>query len=345
MPKKQPQHRDDNQMDRFDETGTRRFKARDAVIAAAIIVVILVVTSGTSILRQGETMNAGIGRDIVTGVGHATAWIANRLPARTAAHDATAWLSPDPNLSGLPGFNEPIATGSTALIPPVTPDNFDPRSIGAAAPPRQRLHTVLVTGDSMSQPLDQYIAQTLTPDGVKVVQDPHLGTGISSTILVDWAQLAAYQVGRYHPDAVVIFLGANDGYSMPGPNGQQVNCCSVEWATIYAGRVRRIMNTFRQAGTARVYWLLLPAFREAARNAVALVINAAVRVAAEPWADQVRVIDTGSVFTPGGIYRDSMPIGGQPTIVRQSDGIHLNNAGAQLASKVVLGVADKDFTW
>ena len=345
MPDKQPQHRDDNLMGRFDETGTRRFRARDALVSAAIIVAILVVTSGTSILRTGRTMNPGIGRDIVVGVGHATAWIADQLPARTAAHDATAWLSPDPNLSGLPGFSQPIATGSTALIPPVTPDNFDPASIGAPAPPRRPLHTMLVTGDSMSQPLDQYLAQTLTPGGVKVVQDPHLGTGISSTILVDWDKLSAYQVGRYHPDAVVIFLGANDGYSMPGPNGRQVNCCSVEWATIYAGRVRRIMDNFRQAGVARVYWLAIPAFREAARNQVGLVINAAVRVAAEAWADQVRVIDTGAVFTPGGVYRDSMPINGQPTIVRQSDGIHLNNAGAQLASKVVLGVVGKDFTW
>jgi hypothetical protein len=275
-------------------------------------------------------------------VGRPTSWIADRLPLTSAAHTLTGWLSPDPNLNGLAGFNASVALGTTAGIPPVTPDAFDPAQLGSP-PPRRRLQSVLVTGDSMSEPLDQYIAQTLIPKGVRVIQDPHLGTGISSTILVDWAQLAAYQVDHYHPDAVVIFLGANDGYSMPGPNGQNVNCCSAEWAAIYAGRVRRMMNTYRQAGAARVYWLSLPAFREPARNKVATVVNAAVAVAAEPWLDQIRIVNTIPIFTPNDVYRDSMPINGQPTIVRQSDGIHLNNAGSALASKVVLGVVDKDF--
>jgi hypothetical protein len=39
-----------------------------------------------------------------------------------------------------------------------------------------------------------------------------------------------------------------------------------------------------------------------------------------------------------------MPINGVPTIVRVSDGIHLNNAGSALAAKVVLAAVDKDFT-
>jgi hypothetical protein len=66
-------------------------------------------------------------------------------------------------------------------------------------------------------------------------------------------------------------------------------------------------------------------------------------VAAEPWRDQVRIIDTVPVFTPGNRYRDSMTVNGQPTIVRQSDGIHLNDAGSSLASKLVLAAVDTDF--
>jgi hypothetical protein len=40
-----------------------------------------------------------------------------------------------------------------------------------------------------------------------------------------------------------------------------------------------------------------------------------------------------------------MTVGGQPTIVRQSDGIHLNDAGSALAAKVVLGQVRSDFTF
>jgi hypothetical protein len=50
------------------------------------------------------------------------------------------------------------------------------------------------------------------------------------------------------------------------------------------------------------------------------------------------------IFTPRFVYRDSMTIGGQPTLVRQSDGIHLNDAGSSLATKYVLAALDRDFT-
>jgi hypothetical protein len=265
----------------------------------------------------------------------------------SAAHTLTAWLSPDPNLSGIAGFGAGVSAstgvGTAGGIPPVTPDAFDPSQIGAPPPPRHLLRTLLVTGDSMSQPLDSDLAQLLSPRGVHVVRDPHIGTGISTTVLVDWGKLATYQVKHDHPNAVVVFIGANDGYSMPGPGGKQVNCCTAEWAAIYANRVRQMMNAYRQAGAARVYWLTLPTPRDNARAKIALVVNAAIGVAAQPWRDQVRVVDTVPIFTPDNRYRDSMPLNGQPTIVRQSDGIHLNDAGSSLAAKVVLAAIDQDF--
>jgi lysophospholipase L1-like esterase len=344
----EPEHPDDNLMERFDRAGLRRFRARDGVIAVAIAAVILILTAGPSIRKQGEAMNQGIGRDIVLAVGKPSAWLADRLPFKRAAHTMTAWLSPDLNLNGPGGFTTFVSTstGTTAAggVPPVTADAFDPSQIGASPPPRRPLHTLLVTGDSMSQPLDQYLAQDLSPNDVKVIRDPHIGTGISNTVLVDWGKLSVYQVSHDHPDAVVVFIGANDGYPMPGPGGRQVACCSAEWAAIYAGRVRQMMNTYRQAGVARVYWLTLPTPRDPARQRISLVVNAAINVAAEPWRDQIRIVDTVPVFTPGARYRDSMNVNGQPTIVRESDGIHLNNAGSSLAAKLVLGAVDRDFT-
>ena len=176
------------------------------------------------------------------------------------------------------------------------------------------------------------------------MSDPHIGTCISKSILVDWGRLSISQVSQDHPDAIVVFIGANDGFSMPGPNGQMVDCCGPEWAAIYATRVRRMMNTYRRAGAARVYWLTLPTPREAARQQIARVVNASILVAAQPYAAHVHVIDTVPIFTPGSRYRDQMTIGGQPTIVRESDGIHLNDAGSALAERYVLAAIDQDFT-
>ena len=343
MPPTKPKHRDDNLMERFDRAGARRFRARDGVIAILIMAALLILCAGPSVKKAGQEMNPGIGRDAVLAVGDPAAWIADQLPFGSAANTMTGFLSASTTLNGPGGFSTNVAAGTSAGIPPVTPDAFDASQLGLPPPPKQRLHTVLVTGDSMSEPLDQYLAQALEPQGIHVIQDPHIGTGISSTLLVDWGKLSSYQVKQYHPNAVVVFIGANDGYSMPGPGGKLVNCCTAEWATIYAQRVRQMMNTYRQAGAARVYWLTLPTPRDSARAKISLVVNAAIEVAAEPWRDQVRIIDTVPVFTPGNQYRDSMTVNGQPTIVRESDGIHLNDAGSSLAANIVLGVIDRDF--
>jgi lysophospholipase L1-like esterase len=344
MPPPDRYHEPDDEMDRFDRAGLRRFSARDAVIAVGLGVIVLILAAGGSIRKAGREMPGGVGRDAVLLVGRPSAWIAGRLPVQHAAHVLTSFIEPNPQITGPGGFTAASTSAAAGSIPPVTPDAFDPASIGAPRPPRPRLRTLLVTGDSMSEPLDQDLAQRLAPNGVRVVRDPHIGTGISSTLLVNWGQLAAYQTRHDRPDAIVVFIGANDSYSMPGPGGRQVNCCGLTWATIYAGRVRQMMNTYRQNGTARVYWLTLPTPRDPARARISRVVNAAIEVAAQPWADQIRIIDTVPVFTPQSRYRDAMTINGQPTIVRQSDGIHLNDAGSQLAAKLVLSRVEQDFT-
>ena len=331
-------------MNRFDRMGLRRFRARDAVLTVLLAALLLVVSQGDSIRKAGEGMNPGIGREIVLGIGRPSAWIADQLPLAGVSHAATAWLSPNPSLKGLQGFSARPAATAGGQIPSVTAEAFDPAAIGAKPPPRRPLHTLLVTGDSMSMPLDADLARLLAPKSVHVIQDPHVGSGISNTLLVDWGKLAALQVREDHPDAVVIFIGANEGFPMLGPEGREVECCSTKWAAIYANRVRQMANTYRQNGAARVYWLTLPTPREAARRSIARVVNAAIEVGVEPWADQIRIIDTVPIFTPNETYRDAMKINGSQTIVRESDGIHLNEAGSSLLAGVVLARIEQDFT-
>jgi hypothetical protein len=194
----------------------------------------------------------------------------------------------------------------------------------------------------MSMPLDADLARLLAPRGVTVIRDPHLGTGISKPFVVDWGELSRQQVRKDRPDAVVVFIGANEGFPLPGPGKLQIQCCGADWAAIYAGRARAMADTYRRGGAARVYWITLPLPRETARQAISRTVNAAIDVAVQPWRSQVRVIDTVPVFTPHG-YRDAMPVGGRDTIVRQPDGIHLNNAGAAVLAGIVLARVDRDF--
>jgi hypothetical protein len=337
--------RDDNLMNRFDRAGVRRFRAREGVLAIMLAAFVLVLCEGPSVLKAGEEMNPGIGRDIVVAVGRPSNWIARRLPLVSVASAATSWLNPEPNLSGPGGFEAPKALAASGPVPPVSPTAFEPAAIGEPAPPRRPLHTLLVTGDSMSQPLDNDLAEALIPKGVHVVQEPHIGTGISTTFVVNWGTLAAHQVKAEHPQAIVVFIGANDGFPMEGPDGREVSCCGASWGAIYADRVRQIMNTYRQDGAAHVYWLTLPAPRDPARQRIARVVNAAIEVAAQPWASQIQVIDTVPIFTPGFRYRDAISIAGKQTIVREADGIHLNEAGSSLLARDLMEAIGHDYTY
>jgi len=327
----------------YEPPGSRRFRARDAVIVVLVAVLVLVALEGDAIRGAGEEMTPGWERTLVLAVGEPAGWVADRIGLSDVDDELTASLNPDEDLgSAGGGFDEdertvPAPGAATGGVPPVTPEAFDPVRIGAKPPPKRPLRKLLVTGDSMAMPLDTELARELA-GSVDVVREPHVGTGISKTALVDWSRLAQAQVSEQEPDAVVVFIGANEGF----PIGAE-ECCGAKWAAAFASRVRRMMNTYRRGGQARVYWLTLPLPRDAERIRIARAVNEAIRVAADPYRSQVRVFDSVPIFTPTG-YRDSMPIDGDDTIVRESDGIHLNTRGAGLAAERVLELIERDFT-
>jgi lysophospholipase L1-like esterase len=328
-------HGDDSLMGRFDRWGLRRFSGWDAVKAVTLTTFLLLIFAGGSIRAAANELKPGLGRDIVKAIGGPAGWIADQLPFAETRRDLTSWLSPDQRLSGRGFAAGGTAPGrSSSVLPPVrtTPQ------------PLQRL---LVTGDSLSTPLDIEIARKLADQstGVQVTRDPHLATGISNTGLVDWGQLSSSQAANDDPDAVVLFIGANEGYPMPGADGRQVSCCGPDYEAILRSRVSQMMDNYLRGGVERVYWLTIPTQRDPARKPIADDVNEAIKQAAARYGGAVRVIDLVPRFTPGDSYRDSIEIGGQQTIVRESDGIHLNEDGSSVAADMVLQALDRDFDY
>ena len=220
--------RDDSLMDRFEDNA-RRFRARDGVVAVVVAAIVLTAIQGASMRATGEQLNDGVQRDVVLAVAKPAGWVGRQLPFRTVAADLRTQLSPDSSLSGAGGFGATATAAPGAAVPVVTPHAFAPAAIGAPAGAKRALHTLLVTGDSLSTPLDLELARRLAGKGVRVLREPHLGTGISKTDLVDWGKLSTSQVKKHRPDAVVAFIGANEGFPMPGPAGRPVNCCGAAW--------------------------------------------------------------------------------------------------------------------
>ena len=276
---------DDSLMNRFDEHGLRRFRARDAIVAVTLAALLLVLFAGAVGTESGRA--DGPGRRAAT-----SCWpsASRRAGSRTGCRSPTSLTTRRPgsrptrsSTRATPSPRPPTRPAATPRVPPVTADAFDPARIGAKPGPKRQLRTLLVTGDSMSTPLDAEMARLLAGDDVRVIREPHLGTGISKSFLVDWGQLSARQVKRDHPNAVVVFIGANEGFPMKGAGGREVQCCGAEWAAAYANRVRRMVDTYRQQGAARVYWIGLPPPRAAAGSKISRVVNEAVEVATQPW--------------------------------------------------------------
>lgn len=322
----------------------RRLRARDALLCIGLCALLLVIFEGVSIRRTGDEMSRGWQRTLVLSVGRPAGAVSDATGLGALKDRLVAWAHPDDTISG-PGSFEARGAGTAAgAVAPVTPDAFDARSLGAPPRPPRRLQTVLVTGDSLAQPLDSQVARAFARGraGVRVRRDAHLGTAISQSDVVDWGQLSVAQVRRYRPEAVVMFMGANEGFPMTIAH-RALQCCGPGWTAQYSSRVRRMMDTYRQAGAARVYWLNLPGPRSAARQRISRSVNAAIAVAAQPYRAQVRVLDMATLFTPGGRYHEALTIDGTPRIVRQPDGVHLNAQGTRVALAPVLRALRSDF--
>ena len=302
---------------------------------------VLLLFAGGSVKAAGEREDPGVARSLLIAIGTPADWLASALPFEEVADDATSVVSPD-EAESQPGFSDLAEPGDVGVVAPIETDNFDATDLGEPPADPPPLEKLLVTGDSLSTPMDSEIAKRLTGSGVEVIRDPHLASGISNTAVADWGAISRQQVAEHAPDAVVVFIGANEGYPLDTSDGE-VDCCGPAWSAAFARRAREMMDTFRQDGEARVYWMVVPAPRDGDHQEVTHAVNRAVDVATSPWRSHVHLVDLAGVFTPGGVYRDAMDVDGSETIIRDPDGIHLNDRGAEIAAGIVADRLELDY--
>ncbi len=133
---------------------------------------------------------------------------ARRLARRPAAarrartRDLTAGCRPTRSLGDRRRrLQRPGRRARRRLGPAGHPDAFDPgRDRPAAPPPRRTLRTLLVTGDSMSMPLDADLARRLAaPRASRSSATRTSAPAISKTDLVDWGKLSARRSRKHQP--------------------------------------------------------------------------------------------------------------------------------------------------
>ena len=223
----------------------------------------------------------------------------------------------------------PVRAGAATitLTAPSTPS----QSVALRVRPRQGRLRVLAAGDSMMQVLDTALGDRLPRAELR--SDTHVSTGITKPSLLNWPAQARRLARAQRPDATVVFLGANDGFGLPGPGGGQEPCCSEAWVDAYAARARSMMAAYSRAGAGRVYWLTLPVPRRAAFAQIFTGVNQALQRAAQAYPATVRIVDLVPAISPGGRFRQAL---------RQADGVHLTPAGDRVAASLVVAAMRRD---
>ena len=213
----------------------------------------------------------------------------------------------------------PLLLAALALVP-----------AASAATPR-----VLMTGDSTIDSIATAAKQRLERKRreATIIHDGRPGEGISRSWRTNWVTYSRRQMRRYRPRATVVMIGANEGFAMLDDRGREVSCCRRAWIEAYARDVGRMMEAYVSRGR-YVYWLTLPAPDDERRRTVGLAVNYALRLAAKRF-DRARLLDMAEIFTPGYRYRRRMVIDGKRVVVRERDGVHLNETGAAVALRSI----------
>ena len=229
----QRHHRDDSLMDRFEPRGTaalprarRAHRGRLARAAARAVRGPLDPPAGRGDGRRAWARRRAGGRQA------RPAWVADRLPLASSADTLTAWLSPDDEPRAAPGgFDARRPRPPARQVPARDAGRVRPRARSArrAAAPRRCARcsspaTRWPSRSTTSSPGARRRRRQGDPRPAhrhRHLEDRSCSTGASSR---------AQQVTQDHPDAVVVFIGANEGFPMPGPGGKQVDCCGADWA-------------------------------------------------------------------------------------------------------------------
>lgn len=206
-----------------------------------------------------------------------------------------------------------------------------PAAVAEAAPGR-----VLVTGDSMVQPLDDLLVRPVERRGGRVLRDPRPASGLTRPLVLDWEKHARRQVRKRRPRVTVMFVGASDTEPLTTASGRRVLCCHRDWIDAYADRVEQMMRTYVRRKRRQVYWLTLPLPRQQDRRPQFLAINYAIAQAARKASTKAHVVDTVPVLSPGNRYHRRLRYRGQSVVVRDGDGVHLTAAGSRIARDLVL---------
>jgi uncharacterized protein len=245
-----------------------------------------------------------------------------------AAPTTTTTTSPPTTTTTAP---PPTVTTYPAVLTPTTKPPPPLRQPTAAAP-----LTILEIGDSLGEDLGLGMGSVLGSDPlVRVVQDAVGDTSLARPDYYDWPLHLEEELQQYHPGAVVVMIGGNDGQDFYN-DGTFIGFGTEAWHTVFSERVAQIMDEATLAG-AHVLWVGMPIMADPRFSATMETLNSVFEQQAADHAG-VTYFSSWSVFTDasGGYAAELPDSSGQEVLVRDPDGVHLAYGGmTRLATAII----------
>jgi len=262
--------------------------------------------------------------DLILDIRGAGKDVGERVDDLSALAASTTTVPPTtsaPTTTAVPGSTSSTTTTTTTL--PIL------RTITAGRP-----LTVYVAGDSQAEYLGQAIT-TEHPDwDLEVEIADRISTSLARPDYFNWpAELAAVMDDR-SPEAVVLFIGANDHQDMASAAGSRLVEGSPEWRAEWMARLELTLDLLA-ADDRHVFWVTQPPMRDGDLLEGVALINelAAPVVAARP---HVTAVDIWDLFGGDGGYVDDITTDDGNTIdARVDDGVHLTRSAASEVADLV----------
>jgi uncharacterized protein len=227
----------------------------------------------------------------------------------------------------------PVAAPTTVVTAPDGLPPVPPPSPAAAM-------RLLVVGDSLGIDFGQALVDDLAATGVvNAVLDGHIDTGLSRPDYFDWPAELSADIARYQPQAVVVFIGANDPQNFI-ENGTALSYGTTAWAQAYGRRVASFMTTSTAAGV-HVLWVGMPPMADPGLNAKMQVLNDIDQAQADLHRGVTFFASWPVLSDPQGNFAAFLPdASGNEVEVREPDGTHISAAGAQRLSQAAIAAMD-----
>ncbi len=302
------------------------------VVVIALLVAALF--NSEAIVRAGESMQGGTTRDVVLSVARPLDDVAGAVGLHLPRQGFDKAFGQETKTAE----GTELEQGSTAILRPNK--RKDSRQSFVQPTPTKPVE-VFVTGDSQALFIGELLTDELPDDLFNVEVMPRNATGLTNPEFFNWEINAQQEIGARKPDAVVMVIGANDGFNVLGENGQLYGPQDPEWETEYARRAAVVMRELGSNGKRPVYWLPPPTARDPEFNTIYETENRAIEQAARavPGARYVDIYNTIN----NGRYSDELKIDGRRVLARQSDGVHFNREGSIVPTRLVLEAMAKDY--